>query len=836
MFDTLFDMLPAPCAECQRLLAMSPLSELPAPERTRAERHLETCERCRHASASFAHTDALVLQTLKDEPPEEVLKLLAPEALAAIRTLPAERAAASPQAELLARLRAAAAAPQQAPAPQPAVALAAPVAAPRLGRTARLLQLIRWVWAAAHAFGAALRQHLASLWLRLAYGPVRAQSPVPSYLLTAQFRPRHRLRMHLMLRNFDLISGALLTFIIAALVWPIAWQRPAYWLWPVGMCLYTAVRARAIRSTRFRAWYAFWINRRKRGLHALAGRQRPLRSLQSVQEGEISQLLHLALAFGLLCMALLFSISIHLSGQASLLAESTAWLLFCLPILWLSRYSSTGWIVAMTGLTTAFNVVLLLITDRPFWPNGVVPVLVQTAWIIILCMLPTILARYAAEISAGMHAAVDVVKEIARIRDESVEEFANVAAAIIARRMNYEHVNILETVASATSLASERHDLRLIGAASPRGRQLARQGFTLPFGTGVCGRAAAYRRDQLMNDVTGAAPDIYVAQEDFRDTLAELAIPILCGNELLGVLDLQATVRYAFSEYDVLLLRAVVTHLGVALQHLRTKQVCGLTAATAASGAPAATTQQPDMTTAAPVVHSDTHRDVRPLLEEIASVIRGVLGADLVVLYPTCPTAPSAAAATALDPDEPIKLLLEEPIWEGVLRTRVGSAASFTRSLSRSAVGQVLLNNDALFIDDAPHRAELIARDHVRQEKSFVEREGVLAVAALPLIAHADQSGGDPAEDLVGVMFVNFRRAHRFTDQEEIWCRSLAHLAGLALLNSRQFQRNPQAHRRAYDRLRGVSDNLAKMQSHAALLICQAGDETSGHASVSAGW
>jgi hypothetical protein len=81
-------------------------------------------------------------------------------------------------------------------------------------------------------------------------------------------------------------------------------------------------------------------------------------------------------------------------------------------------------------------------------------------------------------------------------------------------------------------------------------------------------------------------------------------------------------------------------------------------------------------------------------------------------------------------------------------------------------------------------------------------------------------------------MFVNYRSAHHFTDKEEIWCRSLAHLAALALLNSRQFQRNPLAHRTASDRLRGVSDDLAKMQSRATLLIAQAGDETIGHTSV----
>jgi GAF domain-containing protein len=568
------------------------------------------------------------------------------------------------------------------------------------------------------------------------------------------------------------------------------------------------------------------VSKWKRRLHLLAGHRRALRPLKAVQDDLISQLMHVALAAGLLLMALVFTInlresyrSFNIHGQP----DAATWLLFSLPILWLSRYSSTGWIVVMTCLTTLFNILLHVATDKPFWPDALGPLMIQTAWIVILCMLPTILARYIAEMGAGMHAAVDVVKEIARIRANEVEEFANVAAAIIARRMNYEHVHILQAVALRTSLASERHELRLIGAASPAGRQLADKGFTLPFGAGVCGRAAAFRREQLVNDVTGASRYTYVPQENFRDTMAELAIPILIGNDLLGVLDLQATMSYAFSEYDVLLLRAIVTHLGVALQHLRTKQECRLTTATTDSrdelAAPVRPVEQVIQTKAVSAGRADAHRDVRPLLEEIASVMRGMLGADLVVLYPTKPSEPGSPAVAVLDPDEPIKVLLEEPIWEGVLRTRVGSATSFTRSLSRSAVGQILLNHDALFIDDARHRAELIARDHVRAGSSFVEREGVQAVAALPLSAQLEQSSGDPADEMLGVIFVNFHQPHHFTVQEEMWCRSLAHLAALALLNSRQYQKNRLERRTASDRLRVVSDHLAVMQSRAAQVI-----------------
>jgi GAF domain-containing protein len=840
----MFDMLPAPCASCQRLLATSPLSELPAADRAVVADHLGSCATCRQARQSLEHTGAIIQEMLRDEAPEDVLALLTPEAVAVIRDLPAERVAQSPQAALLARLRATGPHEGDAPAAvnEPLAFMAAPALERPVARLSRGWRLGHWAETFSRAVGASLRRYL-SLWrMRLAYGGVGAHRPVPTRMLTAHFRPRHRWEMHLMLNNFDVFSGVLLTLIVTAIVWPVAMRQPWFWLWPVSMFAYTLIRARLTRSARIRAWLAFSVSKLKRRLHTIAGHQHSLRALKHVQDDGINQVLHFALALGLLIMALVFTITMRESDRLLQIrdqSDTATWLLFSLPILWLSRYSSMVWIVVMTCLATGFNVALHMGTDASFWPNSLPALLIQTAWIVILCMLPTILARYVAEMGAGMHAAVDVVKEIARIRAEAVEEFANVAAAIIARRMNYEDVNILQPVVTPTSLASEQHHLRLIGAASLRGRRLAHEGFILSFGEGVCGRAAALRRDQLLNDVTGAPRHIYVPQDDFGDTLAELAIPILIGNDLLGVLDLQATTRYAFSEDDVLLLRAVVTHLGVALQHLQAKQVCRLATVSAALETPAmpATTEQYVFNTAEITNRLFAHRDVRPLLEEIASVIRGVLGADLVVLYPTKPTDPGPQEAEPLDVDEPIKVRLEEPIWEGVLRTRVGSAASFTKSLSKSAVGQVLLNNDALFIDDARHRAELIARDHVREASSFVEREGVLAVAALPLFAHANQSGGNPADEMLGVMFVNFRHAHHFTDQEENWCRSLAHLAALALQNSRQYQQKLLNRETVAARLRGVSYDLALMQRRAAevIVLAQTGGESGEQASASVG-
>lgn len=68
----------------------------------------------------------------------------------------------------------------------------------------------------------------------------------------------------------------------------------------------------------------------------------------------------------------------------------------------------------------------------------------------------------------------------------------------------------------------------------------------IPFGSGVCGTAAATRESQLVEDVN-AFPD-HIACD--AASASELVVPLLVDGELLGVLDLDSPNRGRFDAQD----------------------------------------------------------------------------------------------------------------------------------------------------------------------------------------------------------------------------------------------------------------------------------------------
>jgi two-component system, NarL family, sensor kinase len=87
----------------------------------------------------------------------------------------------------------------------------------------------------------------------------------------------------------------------------------------------------------------------------------------------------------------------------------------------------------------------------------------------------------------------------------------------------------------------------------------------LKIGQGIMGTAAAERRSQLVNDV--AADPRYVTPPGFSGSRAELAVPILHGEELLGVLNVEGD--HHFDDLDRISLEIVAEHLGLAIVNAR---------------------------------------------------------------------------------------------------------------------------------------------------------------------------------------------------------------------------------------------------------------------------
>lgn len=87
----------------------------------------------------------------------------------------------------------------------------------------------------------------------------------------------------------------------------------------------------------------------------------------------------------------------------------------------------------------------------------------------------------------------------------------------------------------------------------------------VPITRGIMGAAVREQRSQLVNDV--AADPRYITPPGMRVPLAELAVPLLVGGEVIGVLNVEGNQR--FDELDLSSLEVIADILAVAVHNLR---------------------------------------------------------------------------------------------------------------------------------------------------------------------------------------------------------------------------------------------------------------------------
>jgi signal transduction histidine kinase len=90
-------------------------------------------------------------------------------------------------------------------------------------------------------------------------------------------------------------------------------------------------------------------------------------------------------------------------------------------------------------------------------------------------------------------------------------------------------------------------------------------GYRVSIERGIMGAAARQRRPELVNDI--AADPRYIAVPDADGLRAELAMPILLGNRLLGVLDVASLARLSME--DITAIQIISDQLAVAIENTR---------------------------------------------------------------------------------------------------------------------------------------------------------------------------------------------------------------------------------------------------------------------------
>lgn len=129
-------------------------------------------------------------------------------------------------------------------------------------------------------------------------------------------------------------------------------------------------------------------------------------------------------------------------------------------------------------------------------------------------------------------------------------------------RFNLYHVHIY-------LLNSMANRLVLAAGAGSVGRSMSTHGHSIPINNerSLVAQAARERKGIIVNDVH-QDPN-FLPNPLLPDTLSELAVPLIIGDSLVGVLDVQASELNRFSESDVVIQTTLASQIAVALENAR---------------------------------------------------------------------------------------------------------------------------------------------------------------------------------------------------------------------------------------------------------------------------
>ena len=356
-----------------------------------------------------------------------------------------------------------------------------------------------------------------------------------------------------------------------------------------------------------------------------------------------------------------------------------------------------------------------------------------------------------------LEAGAEVGRTVASIFD--LEQLLNRTTVLISEGFGFYHTGIF--------LLDETGETAILRAASSEGgRKMVADGHQLRRGEGMVGWVIENRQSRIALDVGEDA--VHFANPNLPATRSEVALPLLVGGRLIGVLNVQSTEERAFDQDDVRSLESLTGQLAVAIENARrVSEEAALLEATS-----------PFYRLARRFATANTPRDVYvAILDTVSEYMPQrafiiMLGRD----YPYI--AADLRAGQMHFPQTASELMDAEQLAVLV------------------ALGQALTL--PLIIPDVADPPDIVSREQWAQLGLLAQRFEVRSAALVPIRVE---------ERVLGVLFTSFRERHGFSSAEERLYRTLSDMSGVALQRL-QLVRDTQLRIEQERRLRVFSDEM----------------------------
>jgi putative methionine-R-sulfoxide reductase with GAF domain len=291
-------------------------------------------------------------------------------------------------------------------------------------------------------------------------------------------------------------------------------------------------------------------------------------------------------------ITIFYAIALHDLATIGLAGANNTFLLF-LPILVFTLLNLTAGIIA-----TVSNIILYAVMawshnagNLPLEPDNISLYLTAEGWFVIgamlgiLCLLSAILLS---EMSSNVASAMEEEATLDRtLQQEQIILQARIqartrglqASTEVSRRIStiLDTKELADTVVQQIQLAfgyynvqlytfdREKQYLNLVAATGSVGQEMLKNKHRQATWRGVIGQAGGSGQPQLVVNI--ANNPHWLPNPLLPDTVTELAVPILSGAEIIGVLDVQHNVPQSLDEDTVYTMQTISSQIAVAFQN-----------------------------------------------------------------------------------------------------------------------------------------------------------------------------------------------------------------------------------------------------------------------------